>query len=96
MPRTRPPREVWQTIRLIIWRRDGKQCVRCRQKLNLHDAHIDHIRPGKLASNQFTNLRTLCRRCHVLRADHRHQGMTANALRHGVIPPNWRELVWEG
>ena len=37
----------------------------------------------------------LCRRCHVLRADKRHRGMIANALRDGIIPPNWRELVWE-
>jgi hypothetical protein len=31
---------------------------------------------------------------HVLRADHRHRGMVANALKLGIIPPNWRELVW--
>jgi 5-methylcytosine-specific restriction endonuclease McrA len=62
----------------------------------LEAAEIDHIHSGKLATNKFKNLRTLCRRCHVLRADHRHAGMIASALRDGVIPPNWRELVWEG
>jgi hypothetical protein len=49
-----------------------------------------------LANNKFSNLRTLCRRCHVLRADMRHRGMVAAALRDGIIPWNWRELVWEG
>lgn len=97
MPKRRPPREVWDcNIRPAIWRRDGKQCVRCQDPVSLEACHIDHIRSGKNASNEFKNLRTLCRRCHVLRADLRHQGMIAAALRDGIIPPNWRELVWEG
>jgi 5-methylcytosine-specific restriction endonuclease McrA len=58
-------------------------------------AHIDHIISGKGGSNADSNLRVLCRRCHVLRADRRHRGMIAPALRAGIIPPNWRELVWE-
>jgi hypothetical protein len=32
----------------------------------------------------------------VLRADRRHQGMIAAALRAGIIPADWRRLVWEG
>lgn len=96
MPRKRPPREVWdENIRPAIWNRDGRQCVRCKCELSLESAHIDHIRSGKLATNQFANLRTLCRRCHVLRADMRHRGMIASALRDGIIPPDWRKLVWE-
>jgi hypothetical protein len=31
----------------------------------------------------------------VLRADLRHRGMIAKALKDGIIPPKWRELVWE-
>jgi len=96
MPRARPPREVWRALRVMIWRRDGRRCVRCQRRLHLHQAHIDHVRAGKLGTNAFQNLRTLCRRCHVLRADCRHRGMIAAALRDGIIPPNWRELVWEG
>jgi hypothetical protein len=61
----------------------------------LNEAHIDHIRSGKTGTNEFKNLRTLCRRCHVLRADARHRGMIAQALKDGVIPANWRELIWE-
>lgn len=76
-------------------KRDDKKCVRCSAAVALDEAHIDHIQSGKRGSNAIRNLRTLCRRCHVLRADHRHQGMIAAALRDEIIPPNWRELVWE-
>ncbi|MFB5192010.1 HNH endonuclease [Alicyclobacillus fastidiosus] len=96
MPRRRPPKDVWiESIRPAVWNRDGRKCVRCGAQVALDDCHIDHIRSGKLGDNTMKNLRTLCRRCHVLRADHRHQGMIASALRDGIIPPNWRELVWE-
>lgn len=94
MPRKRPPKEVWGELRRIVWERDGKFCVRCGVDLSLEECHIDHIRSGKLANNDLSNLRTLCRRCHVLRADPRHRGMIAKALKDGVIPWNWRELVW--
>lgn len=96
MPRHRPPREVWAELRRLVWERDGGRCVRCRAPLTFETFHCDHIRSGKLGSNALANLRVLCRRCHVLRADNRHRGMIAAALRDGVIPPNWRELVWEG
>jgi 5-methylcytosine-specific restriction protein A len=96
MPRARPPRDVWRALRVIVWRRDNNRCIRCGLCLSLREAHIDHRDSGKLADNRLKNLRTLCRRCHVLRADPRHRGMIAAALRDGIIPPNWRELVWEG
>lgn len=96
MPRHRPPKELWNHLRLQTLERDGSQCVRCGAPVSETTAHIDHIVSGKFGTNQLSNLRTLCRRCHVLRADNRHRGMIASALRDGVIPPNWRELVWEG
>lgn len=96
MPKKRPPKEVWVlNIRPIIWKRDGGKCKRCGLSLTLKDCHIDHIKSGKLGNNSLINLRTLCRTCHVLRADLRHQGMVAAALRDGIIPSNWRDLVWE-
>jgi 5-methylcytosine-specific restriction enzyme A len=95
MPRRRQPREVWQVTRERIWRRDGMQCVHCFIPVLLESCHIDHIISGKLGTNADHNLRTLCRRCHVLRLDHRHRGMIASALRDGIIPPDWRSLVWE-
>jgi len=95
VPKKRLARELWQQKRLRVLERDGWQCVRCHVPLTVTTAHIDHIRSGKLGTNQMSNLRTLCRRCHVLRADHRHRGMTAQALRDGLIPANWRTLVWD-
>ncbi|HJV16441.1 MAG TPA: HNH endonuclease signature motif containing protein [Bacillales bacterium] len=97
MPKKRPPIEIWaKNIRPAIWERDGKKCVRCGISVTLENCHIDHIQSGKLGTNQFKNLRTLCRRCHVLRADNRHQGMIANALKDGIIDSNWRDQVWKG
>jgi len=95
MPKRRPPREVWDALRVIVWRRDGKQCVRCHAPVELDKAHIDHIQSGKRGTNAIKGLRCLCRRCHVLRADLRHSGMVAAALRDGIIPPDWRKLTWE-
>src|SRR5215813_7123512 len=91
MPKKRPPKEIWQTLRQIVWERDGGQCVRCRVPVTFEQFHCDHIRSGKLGNNSLKNLRSLCKRCHILRADHRHQGMIAKALAEGIIPPNWRE-----
>ena len=95
MPKTRPPKEVWKALRKIVWSRDGRKCVRCSKPQKLTECHIDHIQSGKRGTNKLKNLRTLCERCHVLRADHRHQGMIASALRRGIIPEDWRGLVWE-
>lgn len=95
MPKKRPPREVWDSLREIVWNRDGQKCVRCGTPQTIKECHIDHIKSGKLATNELSNLRTLCRRCHVLRLDKRHRGMIASALRDGIIPPNWRELAWD-
>lgn len=96
MPKKRPPKEIWkETLRPIVWKRDGHRCIHCGVTLTLEECHIDHIRSGKLGSNKLSELRTLCRRCHVLRADNRHRGMIAAALRDGIIPPDWRGLVWE-
>lgn len=95
MPRKRQPREIWAETRLKVLARDNNQCVRCKLAVAVDTAHIDHIKSGKLAGNELTNLRTLCRRCHVLRSDFRHRGMISKALADGIIPPNWRELVWD-
>jgi len=95
MPKKRLPQEIWNTKRLEVWERDGRKCVHCLTPQALEECHIDHIKSGKLSGNELKNLRTLCRRCHVLRADKRHRGMIGKALEDGIIPSNWRELVWE-
>jgi 5-methylcytosine-specific restriction endonuclease McrA len=95
LPRKRQPSAIWLDTRQAVWERDGGRCVHCGAPVTLEECNIDHIRSGKLGTNHQSNLRTLCRRCHVLRADIRHQGMIVKALEDGIIPPNWRELVWE-
>ena len=98
MPKSRQPRAVWEATRRRVWERDGGRCQYPYGKhpVPLEDAHIDHIQSGKRGSNELANLRTLCRYHHVLRADSRHRGMIGKALEDGIIPPNWRELLWEG
>lgn len=96
MPKSRPPREVWGSIRREVWERDGGRCQHCGAPVALDVCHIDHIRSGKGAGNGKGNLRTLCRRCHVLRDDGRHAGMIGKALEDGIIPPDWRSRVWRG
>jgi 5-methylcytosine-specific restriction protein A len=97
MPRRRQDRELWMETRRRVWERDGGMCQYPYGKhpVSLDQAHIDHIRSGKLGTNDLSNLRTLCRYHHILRADARHRGMIGKALEKGIIPPNWRELVWE-
>jgi len=99
----RQPVSLWQQTRTRIWQRDqgrcqGPYCRDCPPHfLTLKDAQIDHILElSKGGSDADANLRTLCRRCHCLRASIAHQGMIASALRDAIIPPNWRLLVWEG
>lgn len=102
MPKHRPPKDVWDRQREIVWKRDkgrcqGPYCLDSpKWSLALDVAHIDHIKAGKNADNSLKNLRVLCRRCHVLRADSRHRGMIASALKDGIIPPDWRSLIWDG
>ncbi len=95
MPKKRPPREVWVAVRELVWNRDGRKCVRCGAPLAFEECHIDHIQSGKRGTNKLSNLRTLCRRCHVLRADNRHRGMISKALADGIVGPDWRSEVWD-
>lgn len=95
MPKKLQSRAIWESTRKRIQLRDDKKCVRCAKVVLLNKCHIDHIKSGKLGTNEDGNLRTLCARCHVLRADLRHDGMRANAIAKGIIPPNWRQLVWD-
>jgi len=75
--------------------RDGSRCVRCGEGLGIKEGQVDHIIPvSRGGLHRLSNLRLLCRRCHVLRKDNSHRGMIANALKDGVIPPDWRGLVW--
>lgn len=91
----RQPAAIWFATRRRVWERDAGRCVRCNSPQRLRTMHIDHIVPlSRGGSNGMDNLRCLCRRCHILRDDPAHAHMIGPALRAGIIPPNWRELVW--
>jgi 5-methylcytosine-specific restriction endonuclease McrA len=95
MPKKRLPAETWKNnIRPIVWNKDKKKCVRCKSPVTLTKCHIDHIQSGLKGTNKINNLRTLCRKCHVLRKDFRHRRLIHKALKDGLIPPNWREHLW--
>lgn len=98
MPRKRPPKQIWQEIRRKVYLRDEGMCQYPFEQhpVSFEEFHCDHIVSGKLGSNRLSNLRVLCRKHHVLRLDHRHRGMIANALRDGIIGPDWRSQVWDG
>ena len=91
-----PRKKVWQQIRKTVWQRDKGICHHCHKQVTLEEYHCDHIIPkSEQGSYDLDNLRTLCRRCHILRANSKHRGMIAKALFDGIVPANWRELVWE-
>jgi 5-methylcytosine-specific restriction enzyme A len=102
MPKHRPPKEIWDELRRKVWERDGGRCQSplsppiCQGKphIPLEVCHIDHIKSGKLAGNELSNLRVLCPACHALRLDKRHRGLIAKALRDNLIPADWRQHVW--
>lgn len=56
MPKRRPPREVWEELRRIIWNRDGGKCTHCHEPVALEACHIDHIRSGKRGTNKIKTL----------------------------------------
>lgn len=98
----RPLREIWVQKRQRVWARDqgkcqGPYCIGALPfSLPLEQAHIDHILElSGGGTNAMSNLRTLCRRCHTLRASIAHQGLIAQALKDEMIPADWRSLVWE-
>ncbi|WP_302846842.1 MULTISPECIES: HNH endonuclease [unclassified Bacillus (in: firmicutes)] len=90
------PSESWKiNIRPLIWKRDKQSCVHCKKMLSLNECHIDHINSGVNSTNALSNLRVLCKRCHVLRLDYRHRALISKALHEGLIQSNWREHLWE-
>jgi 5-methylcytosine-specific restriction protein A len=92
MPRRRLPK-MMQPLRQILWERSGGLCQYPYRShpVPLEEAHVDRIGSG---SNALSNFRTLCRFHKILRAASLDQQLVARALADGIIPPNWRELVW--
>ncbi|MBD2341991.1 HNH endonuclease [Calothrix sp. FACHB-156] len=103
----RQPKEQWFITRERIYNRDRGICQSpadsppkksrlCMGEVQLQIAHIDHIRPlSSGGSNHASNLRTLCPICHALRLDKKHEGMKSRLVTKGLIPVNWKNLVWD-
>ncbi len=71
IPRTvteQPKREgIPKYVKLIVWDRDGGECVECGSKANLE---FDHIIPfSKGGSSTESNLQILCQRCNRSKGD---------------------------
>lgn len=93
----RQPKEIWRVTRKRVWERDSRRCVRCHALVSLRGHHCDHIIPlSRGGTNQDNNLRTLCVVCHATRSDTNHQGLVARLIERGLLPPDWRSLVWDG
>jgi 5-methylcytosine-specific restriction endonuclease McrA len=64
----RPPIEIWRRLRQIIYTRDGGLCCYCHNPVRLEDCHIHHVLElSEGGTNQPTNLKTLCVKCHKTR-----------------------------
>ena len=53
----------WATIRRRVFERDGWRCVICQRPGRLECDHIRNLADG--GDNAMSNLRTLCRDCHI-------------------------------
>ena len=75
--RSRLPDCQWDILRRAVLFRDGYHCANCNADDKPLDAH--HIVPaGSGGSNLMSNLKTLCRECHMLI----HPWIKANEHRH--------------
>lgn len=103
----RQPREQWDITRQRIHERDKGVCQSpidsppkrnglCQWNVTLDKCHIDHVNPLMSGgSNHASNLRTLCPVCHSLRVDPKHRGMQTGMVKKGLLPIDWKRLVWE-
>ena len=63
----RPPRRVWQLLRLIVFERDGWTCVYCGKRT--WELTCDHVVPvSRGGSSTLENLVTACLACNLAKA----------------------------
>lgn len=90
MPKRSHRTTISASTKRRVVEQDYYKCVRCQTPVTLSTARL------YTPSAQPEKRRTLCKRCDVLRVEGLHRGMIAQALEEGIIPANWRELVWDG
>ncbi len=56
-----------ETVRLLVWIRDGGKCVRCGSSLKLHFDHIIPVSKGGGSTEH--NIQILCERCNLQKSD---------------------------
>ena len=103
----RQPDEQWRRTRQRIFKRDEGLCQSpensapkkagvCQRETEINVCHIDHIRPiSSGGSNHHTNLRILCPVCHALREDMKHKGLRDKMVKNGLLPNNYKVLIWD-
>ena len=63
----RPPRRVWQLLRLVVFERDGWTCVYCGKRT--WEPTCDHVVPvSRGGSSTLDNLVTACLACNLAKA----------------------------
>jgi hypothetical protein len=66
--KTGPKRDVIpDSVKAVVWARDGGACVRCGSKLNLHFDHVIPVVKG--GGNSAENIQVLCQTCNLKKAD---------------------------
>jgi len=66
--RSGPQRDpIPEDVKLLVWARDGGQCVRCGSQQGLH---FDHVIPvAKGGGNSEANIQILCQTCNLKKSD---------------------------
>jgi 5-methylcytosine-specific restriction endonuclease McrA len=83
-------KEIWQMTRKKIIKHEQSTRLRYKAKINESSAQLDQIITRKLGTHKSENLRTLRGRCHLLGNVPRHRRMMVEALKNGVLCPDWR------
>lgn len=103
----RQPLEIWKHTRAAVYKQSGGLCESpenaspkkagvCMREVDYDKAHIDHIRPlSSGGNNHISNLRTLCPVCHALREDRKHKAMQDRMNKNGLLPDNYKSLIWD-
>lgn len=59
----------WTRVRKVIFARDGGICMKCGQRVNEKNFHVDHIIPLAAGGDEWdlNNLELSCPRCNIIK-----------------------------